>query len=353
MAALSIVEPEMNDRDARPAVTAEFDLVRLDDFLRGVISVPQSVMRLQRVEGGQSNPTFFVDYDSLRLVLRKQPTGQLLPSAHAIDREFRIQKALAQTDVPVPEMMFYCEDRDIIGTPFYIMRRVEGQVYPECQLSDAPARDRKHMYRAFARTLGKLHNIAPASIGLADYGKPGDYYSRQVARWSKQWALSQTRDDSNIEFLIDWLPKNIPPDQITTIVHGDYRIGNVLFEKQDVAAVLDWELSSLGHPLADLAHSCIAWQSRPEDYGGLKGCNLAGLGIPEQTQFEEWYYEAAQHPLRMTSFHMVFALFRFAVIFEGIAARAKAGNAAGSDTQAAPRIANNLAQYAVALLDRG
>ncbi|HUE62920.1 MAG TPA: phosphotransferase family protein [Rhizomicrobium sp.] len=343
----------MKDRDARPAKAVEFDPMRLDNYLRSLISVPESVMHLQRVEGGQSNPTFFVNYGHLRLVLRKQPAGQLLPSAHAIDREFRIQKALAQTDVPVPEMMFYCEDREIIGTPFYVMKRVEGRVYPQCQLSDAPIRDRKPMYRAFAQTLGKLHNIAPASIGLADYGKPGDYYSRQVARWSKQWALSQTRDDSNVELLIDWLPGNIPPNQITTIAHGDYRIGNVIFDKLDVAAVLDWELSSLGHPLADLAHSCIAWQSRPEDYGGLKGCNLAELGIPEQKQYEEWYYEAAQHQLRMTSFHMVFALFRFAVIFEGIAARAKVGNAAGSDTSTAPRISRCLAQYAVDLLDRG
>src|SRR5260221_10531435 len=158
----------MSDRDANPTVTAEFDLMRLDKFLRGAISVPESVMHIQRVEGGQSNPTFFVDYGRLRLVLRKQPAGQLLPSAHAIDREFRIQKALAQTDVPVPEMMFFCEDREIVGTPFYVMRRVGGRVYPECQLSDAPVQDRKQMYRAFARTLGKLHNIAPTSIGLAD-----------------------------------------------------------------------------------------------------------------------------------------------------------------------------------------
>jgi aminoglycoside phosphotransferase (APT) family kinase protein len=343
----------MSDRDASSIVTAEFDLVRLDDFLRSVVSVPEGVMHIQRIEGGQSNPTFYVDYGPLHLVLRKQPTGQLLPSAHAIDREFRIQKALAQSDVPVPEMMFYCEDRTVIGTPFYIMRRAGGRVYPECQLSDAPIQDRKHMYRAFAQTLAKLHNIAPSSIGLADYGKPGDYYSRQVARWSKQWALSQTRDDSNIELLIDWLPRNIPLDQTTTIVHGDYRIGNILFEKLDVAAVLDWELSSLGHPLADLAHSCIAWQSRPEDYGGLKDCNLGELGIPEQQQYEEWYYETSKHQLSMTSFHMVFALFRFAVIFEGIAARAKAGNAAGSVTRAAPRISSRLAQYAVELLDRG
>ncbi len=343
----------MSDRDATSIGTAEFDLVRLDAFLRCVVSVPESIMHIQRVEGGQSNPTFFVDYGPLHLVLRKQPEGQLLPSAHAIDREFRIQKALAQTDVPVPEMMFYCQDREIIGTPFYVMRRVGGRVYSECQLSDAPIQDRKHMYRAFAQTLGKLHNIAPSSIGLADYGKPGDYYSLQVARWSKQWGLSQTREDSNINLLIDWLPRNIPHDLITTIVHGDYRIGNVLFEKQDVTGVLDWELSSLGHPLADLAHSCIAWQSRPQDYGGLKGCNLAELGIPEQQQYEEWYYETSKHQLRMTSFHMVFALFRFAVIFEGIAARAKAGNAAGSDTRAAPLISSSLAQHAVALLDRG
>jgi aminoglycoside phosphotransferase (APT) family kinase protein len=326
--------------------------MRLDSFIRSVIAVPEDAMQMERIAGGQSNPTFSVDYGRLRLILRKQPSGQLLPSAHAVDREFRIQKALAQTDVPVPEMMCYCEDRDVIGTPFYLMRRVEGQVCGEYSLSNVPLPHRIPMYRSFAQTLGKLHNIDPAAIGLADYGKPGDYYSRQLARWSKQWALSQTRDDSNVELLIHWLQKNIPSDQTTTIVHGDYRIGNMLFRDREVAAVLDWELSSLGHPLADLAHSCIAWQTRAQDYGGLKGSTLSDLGIPEQSEFEDMYYEAAHHRLRMSSFHLVFALFRFAVIFEGIAARAKAGNAAGSDTANAAQISSSLARQAVELLDR-
>jgi aminoglycoside phosphotransferase (APT) family kinase protein len=330
----------------------EFDPIRLDRFIRSVISVPKDVMRVARIEGGQSNPTFSIDYDRVRLILRKQPAGKLLPSAHAIDREFRIQKALAQTDVPVPEMMFYCEDREIIGTPFYLMRRVEGQVFGEGSLSSAPVQHREPMYRSFAQTLGKLHNIDPVTVGLADYGKHGDYYSRQLARWSKQWTLSQTRDDGNLELLIDWLQKNIPLDQTTTIVHGDYRIGNVIFRNQAVAGVLDWELSSLGHPLADLAHSCIAWHTRPQDHGGLKGSNLSDLGIPEQREFEEIYYESVHHQLRMTSFHVIFALFRYAVIFEGIAARAKAGNAAGSDTRNAGHISSSLAEQAVELLDR-
>lgn len=210
------------------------------------------------------------------------------------------------------------------------------------------------MYDALAITLANLHNVDPSAAGLADYGKTGNYFSRQIARWSKQWELSQTRSDRSVQQLIDWLPAHVPAEDMTTIVHGDYRVGNVIFHPNEprVVGVLDWELSTLGHPLADLAHSCMAWHSLPNEYGGLMGLNLRELELPSQNAYEEAYYQAAQHDLRMTSFHMAFALFRFAVIFEGIAARAKAGNA--SDAQAARTglLAANFAQRAIDVLDR-
>jgi aminoglycoside phosphotransferase (APT) family kinase protein len=312
-----------------------FDRGRLDSYLQTAIPDLNGSALIEHVAGGQSNPTFFLTYGERRLVLRKQPTGELLPSAHAIDREYRVMKALSATPVPVPHVLLYCTDRQIIGTPFYIMDRIDGRVFHDCALPEASPEKRRPMYHSLAHTLANLHNIDPYGVDLGGFGKIGNYFSRQIARWTRQWELSRTREDRNIQRLIEWLPANLPADDMTAISHGDYRVGNVLFHerKPEVVGVLDWELSTLGHPLADLAHSCIAWHSKPEEYGGLDGLDLAALGIPTQSEYEEAYYEAAQHDLRMTGFHMALALFRFAVIFEGIAARAKAGNAA--DTRAA------------------
>jgi aminoglycoside phosphotransferase (APT) family kinase protein len=342
------------DRDGE-AKTArpEFDPARLDVFLRSAISGTTGQMTIERIAGGQSNPTYFVSYDRRRFVLRKQPPGELLPSAHAIDREYRILRALAETDVPAPKALLYSGDRDIVGTPFYLMDRLEGQVLHDCALSRAPIERRRPMYRSLAKTLASLHNVDPVAVGLGDYGKTGHYFERQIGRWTRQWELSKTRDDDNIQRLIAWLPAHLPADDATTIAHGDYRIGNVMFDwgAERIIGVLDWELSTLGHPLADLAHSCIAWRSRPEEYGGLQGCDLPELGIPAQAEYEEAYYEAVQHNLRMTSFHMAFALFRFAVIFEGIAARAKAGNATDADAAKTGLLSASFARQAMDVLD--
>jgi aminoglycoside phosphotransferase (APT) family kinase protein len=333
---------------------AEFDVSRLDEFLRAVIPGLVGTIGINRIAGGQSNPTFFVTYGENRLVLRKQPPGELLPSAHAIDREYRVMHALAATTVPVPRMLTYCNDRDVIGTPFYVMERVEGEVFHDAALPGAAVERRRTMYRSLAQTLAELHNVDPVAVGLEDYGKTGNYFSRQIARWTRQWDLSRTREDANIQQLIEWLPAHLPIDDTTTISHGDYRVGNVIFYHREpkVAGVLDWELSTLGHPLADLAHSCIAWHSQPDEYGGLGGLDLSRAGLPSQAEYEDAYYGAARHDLRMTIFHMAFALFRFAVIFEGIAARAKAGNAADANAAKTGLLSASFAQRAVALLER-
>jgi aminoglycoside phosphotransferase (APT) family kinase protein len=335
-----------------PVHPPEFDADKLNRFLRTSIAGLKGPMALERIAGGQSNPTFFVTYDTRRLVLRKQPPGELLPSAHAIDREYRVMGALREAGVLVPTVVLYCDNRDVIGTPFYIMDRLEGRVFHDGALPGVSGDERRLMYRSLAQALAALHNVDPASVGLSDYGKTGNYFARQIARWTRQWELSRTREDANVERLIAWLPNNIPDDDVTVVTHGDFRVGNIMFHEHEprVVAILDWELSTLGHPLADLAHACMGWHSGPHEYGGLTGLDLATLGIPGEAEFTQSYYEAAHHGLRMTRFHMAFALFRFAVIFEGIAARAKAGNAADANAAAVGPLAASFARHAVDVL---
>jgi aminoglycoside phosphotransferase (APT) family kinase protein len=286
------------------------------------------------------------------LVLRKQPSGELLASAHAIDREYRVISALAGTDVPVPPALLYCADRTVVGTPFYLMERVDGRVFHDCTLPDVSRRDRGLMYASMARTLAALHDADFAAAGLGDFGKPGNYFARQINRWSRQWQLSRTREDPNIERLVAWLPEHIPADDTTSLVHGDYRIGNVMFHPIEprVVALLDWELSTLGHPLADVAHSAIAWLSLRDEYGGLLGRDLEGLGLPSLERFTSDYAEVAGHGTRLTTFHLAFALFRWAVIFEGIAARAKVGNASAENAAETGRLAATFARRAAELV---
>jgi len=328
------------------------DVGRLDAFLRGALPGLEGPLRLEPIVGGQSNPTFFVTYDNRRLVLRKQPPGELLPSAHAIDREYRVISALKETGVPVPPALLYCDDRTVVGTPFYVMERVEGRVFHDCTLPGVAPAERCAMYEAMARALAALHNVDFAAVGLGDYGRPGNYFARQVSRWSRQWAEVRTRDDAHIERLIAWLPAHIPAEENTSIVHGDYRIGNLMFHPTEprVVALLDWELSTLGHPLADLAHSAMAWLSAPDEYGGIRGLELDVLGIPTLEAYRSAYDGAVRHGARLETFHMVFALFRWSMIFEGIAARAKAGTANAADAADTGRLAAAFAKRAVDLI---
>lgn len=330
--------------------TPGFDVAALDVYLKAHIDGLSGAPRLQPISGGQSNPTFFVTYDDRALVLRKQPSGELLPSAHAVDREYRIMRALAQTPVPVPPALLLCEDKSVIGTLFYVMEKVEGRVFHDCTLPGVPPAERRAMYGAMAQTLAALHNVNYAAVDLADFGKPGNYFARQIGRWTRQWELSKTREDANIARLVAWLPAHVPQDDTTSIVHGDYRIGNLMFHptRPEVVAVLDFELSTLGHPLADLAHCAMAWVSRPDEYGGIEGLDLDALGIPSRDAFVEDYQSAATHGCVLSDFHMAFALFRWAVIFEGIAARAKAGTAAAEGAAETGRLAAAFARRAAA-----
>jgi aminoglycoside phosphotransferase (APT) family kinase protein len=330
----------------------DIDALRLHGFLEGAIGGLSGRPLIERIAGGQSNPTFFVSYDARRLVVRKQPPGDLLPSAHAVDREYRVLSALAATAVPVPRALAFCADRGVIGTPFYVMERVDGRVFHDCALPGVTPAERTLMYASMADTLAALHNVDPASVGLADFGRASGFFARQVARWTRQWQASRTREDADIDRLIAWLPVHLPEDEITAISHGDYRIGNLMFHPSEprVVAVLDWELSTLGHPLADLAHTCMAWHSAPDEYRGLVGLDLAALGLPTQAEYEQRYYAAADSAARLGTFHMAFALFRWSVIFEGIAARAKAGNAAADNAEEVGRLSAVFARRAADLI---
>jgi len=333
------------------AMSSEIDGDRLHAFLSpalgGLVGRPQ----IERIRGGQSNPTYYVSYEGRRLVLRKQPPGELLPSAHAVDREYRVISALASTSVPVPRAVLYCNDRAVLGTPFYLMERLDGRVFHDSTLPGVPAAERRQMYLSMADTLAALHAVDPVAVGLGDFGRPGNYFARQIARWTRQWEMSRTREDAAIDRLIAWLPANVPGDDRSTITHGDYRIGNLMFHASQprVIAILDWELSTLGHPLADLAHSCMVWQTAPAEYGGLAGLPLDELSLPRQADYEARYYTAATAgTARLAPVHLAFALFRWSVIFEGIAARAKAGNAAAENATEVGRLSSVFAQRAAA-----
>ena len=312
---------------------AEFDSSKLEAFLRREIPDLAGPMQLTRISGGQSNPTYFVDFANRALVLRKQPTGSLLPSAHAVDREYRVMDALAESNVPVPAMVLFHAERDVVGTPFYLMEKVEGRVFPEYALPGVEAAERAAMYASMADTMAKLHCVDWAAAGLGDFGKPGNFFARQVARWTKQWHSSKTRENPSLERLIEWLPHHIPEGDETTLCHGDFRMGNLIFHPSEprVVAVLDWELSTLGHPLADVAFNCMAWRTLPSEYGGLRGLDRTALGIPSETDYLAHYYRIAGRTSHALPFHFAFAMFRFAVIFEGIAARAASGSAAADN----------------------
>jgi aminoglycoside phosphotransferase (APT) family kinase protein len=303
---------------------------------------------VRQMRGGQSNPTFLLVTDRGEYILRKQPPGRLLPSAHAVDREYRVLTALAGTDVPVPRPLLFCDDRDVIGTPFYLMERLRGRIFWSPALPEVPREERRAIFMAMNDALARLHLVDWKAVGLAGFGKPGNYYARQIARWSKQWGQSKTRENPSIDCLAAWLPQHIPPSDETAICHGDFRLDNIVFHPTEprVIGILDWELSTLGHPLADLAYNCICYKTTPDMYKGLLGLDLEALGIPSQDEYVRAYCDRTGRGDGITPFHVAFSLFRLAVILEGVLARARAGNAASSE-------AAQVGSLGLALADRG
>ncbi len=293
-------------------------------------------LEMERIGGGQSNPTFRLQHGSRRMILRMQPPGELLPGAHAIDREYRVQRALADTGVPVPPIILYHSDPDLLGTPFYLMEEVAGRVFHSADIPGVSASDRHAMYLSMADALAALHSVDLDAVGLSDFGRPGDYFARQLRRWGRALDESSAEGLSDLSTLRAWLEAHQPADDgRAAIAHGDFRVGNLMFHLTEprVVAVLDWELSTIGHPLADLAFCCIPWHSAPEEYGGILGLDADALGLPSEAAFIARYRDGFPDTPAPTAFHLVFSLFRFAVIFVGIADRARAGNAADPEAE--------------------
>lgn len=312
-------------------------------------------LRLERINGGQSNPTWFADWGTHRFVLRKKPDGDILPGAHAIEREFRVMRALAATDVPVPGALWLEEDTTILGTPFYVMERIEGRVFEDCTLPGLAPQERREIYLDMARTLARLHAVRPEEIGLGNFGRPGNYFERQISRWSAQYEAQNQLRIPALDQLVKWLPENLPADDgANAIAHGDFRLGNMLLHPREprVVAVLDWELSTLGHPLADLGFCVMPWLTAPEEYGGILRTDWAARGIPTPEEFVAEYMAHARHKAPLLPFHMAFALFRFSVIFVGIANRAKSGNAASADASELAPLAERFAIRALEAIEK-
>lgn len=326
-----------------PPATDGFDRDALAAFLRAALPEARGAMQLERVGGGQSNPTFFVSFaGGARYVLRKPPAAQgLAPGAHAVDREFRVLQALRDSEVPVPEALLFHADPALIGTPFYLMRRLEGRILPWMNTPGVEPAERRAMILDLVDTLARLHRVDWRACGLADYGKPGRFFARQLERLARQWQALAPTAGADAQCLLAWLQANLPDDDHTTLVHGDFRIGNLMFHPHEprVVGVLDWELSTLGHPLSDLAYLLLAWELDRGQFDGLRGLDTAALGIPDPGELLERYAQVAPDGGRLAPFHFAYTLFRGAVMAEGIVARARAGLAAGEDAMAFARLA--------------
>ena len=342
------------DDDTLPVADAHrFDEARLARYCAGLLEGFDGTLEVRQMQGGRSNPTFLLRSGSNEWVLRKQPPGDLLPSAHAVDREYRILSALGETDVPVPRTYLFCADRDVIGTPFYLMERMRGRVFHSSTLPGCTATQRAAMYHSVIDVLARIHKVDWQARGLADYGRPGSYFARQLSRWTKQYQASKSREIPDADRLMEWLPRHLPETDETTICHGDYRIGNVMFHPTEprVIAVFDWELSTLGHPMADLSYLCMLWHQTEEEFGGVMGMDLAGTGIPSQADFEAEYCRLTGRAHGLEPFHMIFSMFRLVAILEGVRARALAGNVASRDGKEVSDRTFALSRRAVELIE--
>ena len=297
----------------------------------GIIRGP---IELSQLTGGQSNPTFKISNGNSHYVLRKKPSGVLLPSAHAVDREYRVMKALAGTDVPVPQMLAYCEDESIIGTAFFIMEYLDGRVFADQSLPGLTASERGQIYEQMNHAIAAIHHLDYVSLGLETFGKPGNYFARQIARWSRQVREANIAIPESLNRLMDWLPEHTPPEDGTTLIHGDFRMDNLIFHKKDlrIIGVLDWELSTLGNPLADFAYQCMAWRIPPTLWRGIQGLDLLALGIPSESEYIALYEKQVGRSIsEHWPFLMAYNLFRISAILHGITKRAMDGNANASD----------------------
>jgi aminoglycoside phosphotransferase (APT) family kinase protein len=338
-------------KDVASAVT--FDVARLEAFLASRLPDFKAPLAVRQFKGGQSNPTYLLETSARRYVLRRKPPGKLLPSAHAVDREFRVISALHAQGFPVAAPVLYCAEADVIGTPFYVMAHVEGRVIWEPSMPDTAPAERAAVCDAMNATLAQLHSFDPAAIGLADFGRGDNYVARQVDRWSKQYRASETETIDEMERLIGWLPAHLPPPAPVRLVHGDYRLDNIILSPSQpkILAVLDWELSTLGDPLADLAYHLMQWDMPPSETGAgvgtLLGQDLAALGIPSRRDYVEAYVaRTSLDPRPHLPVYLAYNFFRLAAILQGIVGRVRDGTATSESAAAMAPLVRPLAAKA-------
>jgi len=306
----------------------------------------------EQFEGGQSNPTYKLVAGSGAYVLRRKPVGHLLPSAHAVDREYRVMRALADTKVPVPHVHALCEDDAIIGSTFYVMEFLDGRIFWDPRLPGLAAAERRAMFVSMNAVIAALHSVDQTAVGLADFGRPGNYMARQIGRWSKQYQASETQPQPAMDALIEWLPRRVPAEEGSRIVHGDYRMDNLVFHKSEprVIGVLDWELSTIGNPLADFAYHVMTWRVAPGLFRGLAGTDFGSLGIPTEEEYVAAYCQyTGRSSIPDWDFYLVYSLFRLAAIMQGIAKRAIEGTAASDEATELGRLARPIGEQAWAL----
>ncbi len=344
----------------------QFDNQALARWLSTQLDGFQGPLSVEMFKGGQSNPTYKLVTPRCSYVMRAKPgpVSKLLPSAHAVEREFKVMGALHGTDVPVAHMFCLCEDESVIGRAFYVMEFVQGRVLWDQSLPGMEKAERGAIYNEMNRVIAALHSVDYAAQGLADYGKPGNYFERQIGRWSKQYAASATQTIAQMDQLMAWLPAHIPEcardNSMTRIVHGDYRLDNLIFHPTEprVLAVLDWELSTLGHPLADFSYHCMAWHIPPGSFRGIGGLDVEQLGIPTEDAYIRQYCErtglATPEALKADwNFYMAYNLFRLAAILQGIAKRVEAGTASSERAASSGAGARGLAEMAWTFVERG
>ncbi|MEM6301398.1 MAG: phosphotransferase [Pseudomonadota bacterium] len=338
--------------------TQTIDTESLERYLPGKLPGFSGSLSAEKFAGGQSNPTFIIRNGEQKWVLRRKPPGELLASAHAVDREYRVLKALADTDVPVAKTYLLCEDDDVIGSMFYIMEYLDGRVLWDPRLPEVDANaEREAIYEEMNRVLAALHRVDPKAVGLEDFGKPGSYFERQVSRWTKQYRASETEVSPAMETLIEWLPANMPADDgQVSLVHGDFRLDNLMFHATEpkIIGILDWELSTLGHPLADLAYQVMAWQLPAEEgIRGLAGVDRSELGIPSDEEYVQRYCElTGRSSIENWSFYVVFCFFRLAAILQGVRKRALIGTASSQEAHSRGEMVEVLAAMGVGYIDK-
>ena len=333
----------------------DLDLARLEPWLREQIPSLDAPLSVEKFAGGQSNPTFKLSAGDTHYVLRRKPPGELLASAHAVDREFRVLDALRDTDVPVPNAIALCTDDSVIGSMFYVMEHLEGRIFWDPAVPEVNNEERTAIYDEMNRVLAALHRVNVDTVGLTDYGKPGNYYARQIGRWTKQYRASETEAVAEMEALIDWLPNHIPEgDETVALVHGDYRLDNMIFHPREprIIGILDWELSTLGDPLADLAYQLMAWRfPREGGISGLEGLDRSSLGLPSDEDYIAAYcHRTGRDGIDNWPFYMAFCFFRIAAILQGIKKRAQIGTASSAEADSRAIMVGPLAALGAACI---